>query len=297
MAPARNVPTSNTHTKSKPDGPRLPSAPRSIETGSTLKTLLGPEAIDCLGENIARVHRPFSIDEFVHEARTGLEPLGIMDRGKHLARILRKHLPTRYATAVGILVDSLGPPHRRTDDLGLAPFFYLPHVQFVALFGADPEGNGGQDPFEPSMKAQYEITRRFSAEFSIRTFLLRWPERTLKRLLEWTDDADPHVRRLCSEGSRPRLPWAARLPHFIQDPQPVLPILERLRDDEDLYVRRSVANHLGDIAKDHPKLVFDLCERWLVGSTSERRWLIRHALRHPAKKGNPVALRLRREAA
>ena len=103
--------------------------------------------------------------------------------------------------------------------------------------------------------------------------------------------------RSCSEGSRPRLPWAMRIPAFIKDPRPVLPILEALKDDPDLYVRRSVANHLGDIAKDHPQLAFEVCKRWIEGASPERRWLIRHAVRHPAKKGVKVALRLRKLAA
>jgi 3-methyladenine DNA glycosylase AlkC len=147
------------------------------------------------------------------------------------------------------------------------------------------------------MRAQYELTRRFSAEFSIRPFLIRWPERTVAQLLAWTSDPDPHVRRLCSEGTRPRLPWGTRIPGFIKDPRPTLPILEALKDDPELYVRRSVANHLGDIAKDHPELVFDLCRRWVKGASAERNWLIRHAVRHPAKKGFEAALEIRKLAA
>ena len=146
------------------------------------------------------------------------------------------------------------------------------------------------------MRAQYELTRRFSAEFSIRAFLIRWPERTLARLMAWTRDADPSVRRLCSEGTRPRLPWAMRIPAFVKDPRPTLPILEALKDDPDLYVRRSVANHLGDIAKDHAALAFEICERWAAGASEERKWLIRHAVRLPAKQGVKAALRIRRLA-
>ena len=159
------------------------------------------------------------------------------------------------------------------------------------------EHNGGRDPFETSMRAQYEITRRFSAEFSIRPFIIRWPERTLARLMQWTRDPDPHVRRLCSEGSRPRLPWAMRLPNLVANPRPIFPILEALKDDPDLYVRRSVANHIGDMAKDHPDLAFALCEQWIQGASAERKWIIRHAVRHPAKKGVREALRLRKLAA
>lgn len=274
-------------------GLRLPAAPRAIAKGSTLKTLLDREAIDCLAHNLALVHPAFDRAAFTSTARAGLAPLAILPRGQHLAQALRQHLPSPYDEAVAILLRSLTPPLVRTDEFGLGGFFYLPHVCFVATYGLDPEHNRGRDPFETSMHAQYELTRRFSAEFSIRPFLIRSPERTLARLQEWTRDPDPHVRRWCSEGTRPRLPWAPRIPAFVQDPRPVLPLLENLKDDPDLYVRRSVANHVGDIAKDHPALAFELCARWLEGASPERKWLIRHAVRHPAKKGVHAAVRLR----
>ncbi|MCC7373835.1 MAG: DNA alkylation repair protein [Verrucomicrobiales bacterium] len=272
---------------------RLPAAPRSILKGSSLAALLDREAVDCLAHNLGVVHAGFDGAGFRRAAMSGLAPLGILDRGHHLARVLRDHLPARYSDAIEILLRSLTPPLSQTDEMGLAVFFYLPHVSFIAKFGLDPSDNAGRDPFEVSMRAQYEITRRFSAEFSMRPYLIRWQERTLSRLLEWTRDPDPHVRRLCSEGSRPRLPWAMRIPAFIKDPRPTLRILEALKDDSDEYVRRSVANHLGDIAKDHPSLAFDLCERWARGASEERKWVIRHAVRHPAKKGVAQALRLR----
>ncbi|MCX7196043.1 MAG: DNA alkylation repair protein [Proteobacteria bacterium] len=273
--------------------PRIPVAPNSIQKGTPLKHLLGAEAVDCLAQNILLVYPKFNEDTFRRTASNGLEPLGILDRGQHLARALRQSLPEKFSTAVEILLASLTPPLTQTDNLGLAVFFYLPHVCFIAEYGLTPEENGGQDSFEISMKAQYELTKRFSAEFSIRPFLIRQQERTLTRLLEWVSDPDPHVRRLCSEGTRPRLPWATRIPAFISNPKPVLPILDALKNDQSLYVRRSVANHLGDIAKDHPDLAFEICERWLIESSNEVKWLIRHALRHPAKKGNKVALQLK----
>jgi 3-methyladenine DNA glycosylase AlkC len=274
----------------------LPSAPRAIAKGSSLKSLLDDEAIDCLAHNLTLVHPAFDGASFRRAARAGLEPLAILQRGQHLARVLRAHLPARYDAAITIILNSLTPPLAQADEFGLGVFFYLPHVCFVAIYGLDPDHNEGTDPFETSLRAQYELTRRFSAEFSIRPFLIRWPERTLARLLAWTHDADPHVRRLCSEGTRPRLPWAPRIPDFVKDPKPVLPILEKLKDDPHLYVRRSVANHLGDIAKDHPALAFEICERWLANASPERKWLIRHALRHPAKIGVRAALRLRQLA-
>ena len=275
---------------------RLPRAPGSIQKGSTLKDLLDVEAIECLAHNLTVAHPEFKAGAFRRDAMLGLAPLAILHRGQHLARWLRAYLPQRYEEAVAVLLRSLTPPHAVTEDLGLGVFFYLPHSCFVGTYGLDPMHNAGRDPFAVSMHAQYELTRRFTAEFSIRPFLMRWPDRTLAQLLEWTRDADPHVRRLCSEGTRPRLPWAPRLPAFVKDPTPVLPILEALKDDPELYVRRSVANHLGDIAKDHPSLAFEICERWIDGASAERKWLIRHAVRHPAGKGVPAALRLRRLA-
>jgi 3-methyladenine DNA glycosylase AlkC len=272
---------------------RIPSAPKSIQKGIPLKHVHGSEAVNCLANNILTVHPRFDDKLFRRVAMVGMEPLGILERGQHLARALRQCLPDKYATAIEILLASLTPALSSTDALGLAVFFYLPHVCFVAQFGLDRRENDGQDPFEVSMHAQYELTRRFSSEFSIRPFLIQQQDRTLARLLEWTSDPDPHVRRLCSEGTRPRLPWAMRIPAFIKNPDYVLPILEALRNDPCLYVRRSVANHLGDIAKDHPELVFSTCARWLTDASPDAKWLIRHALRHPAKKKDPIAIRLR----
>lgn len=219
-----------------------------------------------------------------------------MERAFHIAGALRLCLPHKYEKAVKIILSSLTPPNIVTEGLGLAVLFYQPHGCYISEYGLDRAYNGGDDPFEISMKALYELTKGNTSEFSIRPFLNRYQDRTLAKLKKWMFDTDPHVRRLCSEGSRPRLPWAPRIPAFIEDPSPLLPILELLRYDQSGYVRRSVANSLGDMAKDHPNLVFELCESWLSDATKEIKWIIRHALRYPARKGNKVALRLRIDA-
>jgi len=114
---------------------------------------------------------------------------------------------------------------------------------------------------------------------------------------KWLSDPNPHVRRLCSEGTRPKLPWGKRIKSFVANPQPTLPILEHLKNDESLYVRRSVANHLGDIAKDHPEIAFSTCERWLnEGASNQLKWVVRHAVRYHAKKGDDRALEIRSRA-
>ncbi len=275
---------------------RIPEAPSSIQKGYPLKNVLGLDAVKCLASNISYVYPEFSKVEFKKSALEGLASLEFMERGAHIAGALRQHLPKKYEKAVRVLLDSLTPPNVATDGLGLAVLFYQPHSCFISEYGVDREFNEGDDPFDISMKAQYELTKRNTSEFSIRPFLIKYQDRTLSRLAEWVTDPDPHVRRLCSEGSRPRLPWAQRIPAFVEDPAPILPILESLKNDTSSYVRRSVANSLGDIAKDHPNLVFEICEKWLGDSTKEVKWVIRHALRYPANKENKAALQLRAKA-
>ena len=121
---------------------------------------------------------------------------------------------------------------------------------------------------------------------------MKYPEETYERLIEWARDENVHVRRLVSEGSRPRLPWAPRLSAFLQDPQPVIALLELLKDDPERYVQRSVANNLNDIGKDHSEIAVEVCRRWSVGASPGREWIIKHALRSLVKKGHTGALEL-----
>jgi len=272
---------------------RIPDAPMSLRKGYPLKNVLGADAVKCLAHNIAHVYPDFKINEFQKCAQDALDTLEFMDRGLHIARTLRRFLPDNYEKAIEILLASLTPANNATEGLGLAVLFYLPHSCFVAEYGLDWTGNGGKDPFEISMRAQYELTKRNTSEFSLRPFLIKEQKRTLSVLKDWTTDPDPHVRRLCSEGIRPRLPWAPRIPAFIKNPKPIFPILEKLKNDKILYVRRSVANNLGDIVKDHPESVYQLVEKWLEQPSNEINWIVRHALRYPAKKGDQIAIRLR----
>jgi 3-methyladenine DNA glycosylase AlkC len=249
---------------------------------TALKDSFGPDVPARLAEAIAAVHPRFAAREFLADALDGYENLELTPRARQIARALHVHLPADYDEAIDVLLASIGPPLEGSDLSGMAAFFYAPHVFFVAEFGLDH--------WETSMRAQYELTKRFTAEYSIRPFLDREPERTLARLREWARDPSADVRRLVSEGTRPRLPWAPRLRRFQLDPTPVLDLLELLKDDPSLYVRRSVANHLNDIGKDHPDLLVATCRRWMDGATAERQWLIRHALRSAVKGGDLAAL-------
>ena len=251
-----------------------------------LKTFFSPPLVRRLAADLARAQPGFPAKRFIGEACAGLERLELLDRGKHISRALARHLPQPYPAAVETLLQSLGPEHA-TDELvgvGMAPFFYLPHVIFVAEHGLDH--------FDVSMRAQYELTKRFSAESSIRPYIATYQEQTFAILREWTQDRNPHVRRLVSEGTRLRLPWAPRVEWLDANPARVLELLELLKDDAASLVRRSVANNLNDLGKVHPDLLTRTCTAWLRNASAERRALVEHALRSAVKRGSQEALTL-----
>jgi 3-methyladenine DNA glycosylase AlkC len=249
-----------------------------------LKNYFGPDVPARIADMIHKVDGAFPREAFLVDALDGFEALELTPRARHIASALGRHLPQDYGQAVEILIASLGPKLEAVELTGMEVFLYMPHVFYVAEFGAEH--------FEASMRAQYELTQRFTAEYSIRVFLEAFPERTLARLREWAHDESVHVRRLVSEGTRPRLPWAPRLRAFQADPRPVLELLDLLKDDRELYVRRSVANNLNDVGKDNPAVLIETCRRWAQDATAERRWLIRHALRSAVKRGEPAALEI-----
>ncbi len=218
----------------------------------------------------------------MRDALRGFDDLELLDRGRHLARVLHAHLPPDFPAAVEILLETL--PAERSPDGGMAAFYYLPHTEFVRAFGLAH--------LDASLRALYILTQRFTGEFAIRPFLEHHQQATLDRLHEWTRDPNEHVRRLVSEGTRTRLPWAPRLRAFQRDPAPVLALLHVLRDDPALYVRRSVANNLNDIGKDHPQLLADTASKWMKDATADRRWVVQHALRSAVKRGDPAALKV-----
>jgi 3-methyladenine DNA glycosylase AlkC len=251
-----------------------------------LKKFFSPALVRRLAGDVERAYPKFPSRSFIAAATTGLDELELLDRGKHIATALAKHLPAAYPDAIDVLLRSLGPEHA-SDELvggGMAPFFYLPHVLFVA--------ERGLGHFDLSMRAQYELTKRFTAEASIRPYIAQDPERTLAVLRGWANDDNPHVRRLVSEGTRLRLPWAMRVPWLDRNPDRVIELLELLKDDPASVVRRSVANNLNDLGKVHPKRLVETCGAWLGEASAERRALIEHALRSAIKRGEAGALRL-----
>lgn len=260
---------------------------------ATLQYLIPADAPRLLGEQLARAGAQVRPQTFARSAGTDFDALGLMDRGRRLAALLEEHLPPQFPDAAALLVASMGKP------LGLdakgeplasgdvpSSFFYLPHSLFIA--------SRGLDHFHEAMVAQHALTQRFTAEFSLRPFLQHHTQATLAHLSTWSTDGSAHVRRAVSESTRPRLPWAPRLGVFDDDPEPVLALLTRLRDDPSSYVRRSVANHLNDLLKSHPERLLTLAREWLAGPAvpRTREALVRHALRTAIKRGDPQALAL-----
>jgi 3-methyladenine DNA glycosylase AlkC len=252
------------------------------ENPTAFKHFYGMNLATLLAEKIARVYPAFNTAAYLAEVAAKLEPLEMMGRVRLMARVLRRQLPPAYPDALTILLGILDAP--LPDDGGMFNdgYWVLPIAQFVEEYGLDD--------FDASANALYEVTQRFSSEFAIRPYLVRYPDAMLAKLNEWVRDPNPHVRRLVSEGSRTRLPWGKRLEQFIIDPAPTLALIEQLKDDPSAYVRKSVANHLNDIAKDHPQQVIEVARRWYAEGSEARRALVRHALRTLIKKGDAGAL-------
>ncbi|MCP4498785.1 MAG: DNA alkylation repair protein [Deltaproteobacteria bacterium] len=244
-----------------------------------LKYALAEKNITRLAENLARVHASYDVTKFVSACLVDLDAMELKERVAHVAAQMKDFLPEKYLEALSVLTKAKAYWDRGDDDDSFSGFAAWPLFHFVETYG-------GHD-FENSMATLKVLTPLFSAEFAVRVFIERYPQESFAELALWANDDDEHIRRLVSEGVRPRLPWAKKIAALIDDPAPVLGLLELLKDDPALFVRRSVANNLNDIAKDHPDVVIDLCERWLEHPTPERCWLVKHATRTLVKEGHP----------
>ncbi len=238
------------------------------------KDELSPALVERLGGAFAAASPSFDRAAFERAAIDGLDGRELMARVDRVAQALAAAMPPSP--------DDAGPTVRAVlAGGGLQGWASMPVNAYIAREMLDRPDIG-----LPLLAAS---TPLFTAEFAIRPFIDAHYETTMEYLRAWSRDPDEHVRRLVSEGSRPRLPWGRRLNRFIADPTPTIELLDALVDDESLYVRKSVANHLNDIAKDHPDLVLDTARRWADG-TGRRDFVVRHGLRTLVKHGHPEAL-------
>lgn len=240
-----------------------------------LKNLYNETLIDSLGEAIRLQYPAFDTAGFNnHIFDEQWSQRELKDRMAHISMTLARFLPDDYSEALKILT----PVSSRFNG-----FEYMFFPGFVELYGLDD--------FELSITALEAMTPFASAEFAIRPFIVKYPKQTMEVMNKWATSDNEHVRRLASEGCRPRLPWAMALPEFKKNPAAVLPILEQLKADESEYVRRSVANNLNDIGKDNPEVLIDIAHQW-KGQSKDTDWVVKHACRSLLKLGETQVLSL-----
>lgn len=240
-----------------------------------LKNLYTRELVEGLGHEIVSVWAKFDSAAFVERVFSdSWDELELKGRMARISEALHCFLPKSYKKSLGIL-------------LKVAPRF----EGFQYMFFPDFVEKYGMDEYDLSVAALEVLTERFSGEFAVRPFIVRYPKRMMAQMKRWAGSRNEHVRRLASEGCRPRLPWAMALPVFKEDPAPVLVILKKLKADESEYVRRSVANNLNDISKDNPEVVMGIARSWL-GKRERTDRLIKHACRTLLKRGDSEVLGL-----
>jgi 3-methyladenine DNA glycosylase AlkC len=242
------------------------------------KNMFNRKFVGRLAKEIGGVYLGFDRDSFMETVfDEEWEAKELKARMRHISVSMGRFLPDDFPEAVGIV-------RRAAPILDGQSFAAMVLPDFVEVFGLEH--------WEESMAALEQFTQQSSAEFAIRPFLLRDLERGMAQMLAWAGHESYHVRRLASEGCRPRLPWAMGLPALKTDPTLILPILDKLKLDESEYVRRSVANNLNDITKDHPEMVVSILGEWKKEGSKEMGKLVRHSLRGLLKQGHPGALEL-----
>ncbi|MDH4471075.1 MAG: DNA alkylation repair protein [Fluviicola sp.] len=234
-----------------------------------LKELFNRAFYEQFADAFTNVYTGFERNQFVKDVTKNFEPLSLNERMRNTSVVLQKHLPADYEKALEIMFAAV--PTLKTG------YTTLVFPDFVSQFGLKHQ--------QLSLEALKYFTGFGSSEFAIRVFLKKDFENTLKTMVEWAGDENHHVRRLASEGSRPRLPWSFKLPQVIENPKITQPILEQLKADPELYVRKSVANHLNDFSKDNPDYMLDLVGSW-DRSHPHTAWIVKHGTRTLIKKGN-----------
>ncbi len=258
------------------------------------KNLINRDTVAATSAHLRRAWPRFDRKRFEAQATQGLEALEFKARAMQMADALQAALPDDFAHACEVLQASLAPP-LALDAKG-EPVSHTPEVAASGVAGWAVWSMGefvarrGVRNVPTALACLHALTQRFTAEFAIRPLIQQHPAVVFHTLGRWLDDPSAHVRRLVSEGSRPRLPWGLRLQALVADPSPTLPLLRALQDDASSYVRRSVANHLNDIAKDHPDLVAGWVRDHLIDAPGERSALLRHASRGLIKSGHAPTL-------
>ncbi len=238
-----------------------------------------------LGADIRATYPSFNTSAFVRDVSPGLDAMEFRDRQLRFAEALNAHLPKNYERALRVLTDTLEKP--LPEDAGVMDQGYhlWPYSTFIEIHGP-ARANGKIDA---SMRAMHALTQRFTSEFAIRPFIAQCADEVLPYLRDWADDDSFHVRRLVSEGTRPRLPWGRKLNVFAPSFRAPIALLTRLKGDPSMYVAKSVANHLNDISKEDADVALSVAARWSKKATERTTWVVKHALRGLIRNGHPEA--------
>ena len=247
-----------------------------------LKFWFDVELATLLSEKIATVYPEFETDNFCERVESKIEFLELKDRVEVFADAFHQSLKGNYLENLKILTAILGDENQEETGMFKEYYWIMPIAKYVEKYGLND--------LEISLKAIEEITKRNTGEYAIRPYLEKYTKKTLQQMLIWSKDDNKHVRRLASEGIRPRLPWAKKLQIFIESPELIVPILQNLKDDSSKYVQKSVANCLNDILKDNEDLGKKIIENWIEKPTPQRKWILMHAIRNFRKKEIPWAL-------
>lgn len=251
-----------------------------MENPNAFKNMINEAVVKKISAAIQNVYPAFPSADFL-KVRLKLKELELKARVLVITQHLERTLPKDYEKSVKILLKAMN----KSD---LKGFELWPFSEFISQFGLNH--------FDESFEVMYILTQKFTAEWAVRPFFIQDHKKVLKYFLKRAQDENVHIRRWVSEGSRPLLPWGQKLPLFIENPAHTIPLLDALKFDEELYVRKSVANHLNDISKHHPDVVIETLKSWHKNvpdiHIEKLQWITRHALRTLIKKGYPAAMKL-----
>jgi len=250
-----------------------------LAVAELLKNMYSEKFIGELSKLLSANVKNFDTKKFTKAViNEGWKSLELKARMKHIARCLHTVLPGNYSQQTKLIV-TITQKLQKLETINAFPYMFF--CEFIEIYGLDH--------FKDSQNAIEKVTQFISCEFAVRPFLIKYPAKMIPVMQNWVNHKNPWVRRLSSEGLRPRLPWGMKVPYLITDPAPTLYVLEKLKNDSAITVQKSVANNLNDISKDHPEIVLDILKRW-KGKSETTDWILKHGCRGLLKKGNVKAL-------
>lgn len=242
-----------------------------MPTDYSITEKFGKALAQLLAQKIKTIYPDFHSNAFIDNIENQVIGKTYTQRIVVFAENLKQFLPSNYKKALPILLGIMGEENPNQTGMFTHYYWLLPVGKFIELYGLDD--------FEISINAIAELTKRNTGEYAIRPYIRKHPEKTLQVMKTWAMSDNFHLRRLASEGLRPKLPWASKLDTFLQNPEPVLEILELLKEDDILFVKKSVANHLTDWIKVNPKAVMPMIERLKLSDNKHTQWIIKRATR------------------